>query len=165
MKKIVFALVSSLLTLFLIWVIMFQFTVDDLSNITDYHLDLYTMLDRFNFNSSFEENFSYIFRSFIDSIKQISSSGVATKLFETAGYDSIGTWLLTNVLDAGLNPLYLIVYPIVVLGYLQVLILNFLGVSTIVATAIFDFIFNPVFIANDTIVIPPIVVIPEWPIL
>lgn len=163
MKKIFCSFIASGFFICLMWLVMFQFKYDDLRNITDYHLDLYTMFSRFNISTQFNKNFALSYRSMIETMKKLDNASIIGRLTDSLGFDSVGSWIaIKNVLEAGINPLYAIAYPIIVLGYLLSFVLNFLGVSSIVATAIFDFIFDPVFIKNFEI-LPPVINIPDIP--
>lgn len=152
MKKIFFSVIMSFIVMFAIWVLVGWITIPDFSeNISSYHLDLYQMFDRFNFGSSMNYNFIATFHSFIDSMKKINTANPLVKAlisnFNTGGYElSNGFTILLNLFNALISPFTALVNSIVVAGYLLVLVIEFLVITSILATALFDFIFSPVFI-------------------
>lgn len=160
MKKIFISLVVPLFFVMIIWLVNFQFTYGDLSLLTSTHLDLKSMFKRFSLNSDLSTNFAYTFRSMIESFKTLQKSSIVSKL--VTNLDTTGWAIALNGFEALTSPFLAIAYPITFLGYSFVLILQFLGITTVVATALFDFIFNPVFIVRGTHVISPIT-IPDLP--
>ena len=163
MKKLFCSFIASGFFICLMWLVMFQLKYDDLRNITDYHLDLYTMFNRFNITTQFNKNFAQTYKEMMNAFKAMDNASIIGRLTDSLGLDSAGSWIaIKNVLEAAINPLYAIAFPIMVFGYLLSFILNFLGMSSIVATAIFDFIFDPVFIKNFEI-LPPVINIPDIP--
>lgn len=149
MKKMFFTLCMSLMLLFVIWVIMFAFYVDDWENITSYHLDLYSMVYRFSHNSGLNTDFLATFRSMISSLTQYNHNDWIKMLLQNTGAiytNSVGWDIAIAGLNVLVNPLYTIGNVIIILGYLLVLILQFLIIVSNIATALFDFVFVPIWI-------------------
>lgn len=168
MKKIVISLIIPLFFIIVVWLINFQLTYGDLSLLSQTHLDLKTMFERFSLNSDLSTDFAGTFRSMMSTMKSLSSTSVINQILEKSGsgYSTSTGWVIAlNGLESLANPLLGILYPVVLLGYLMVLVLQFLGITSNVATAIFDFIFNPVFIVNNSTYITPIVIPDNPPIL
>ena len=164
MKKLFGSFIASGFFICLMWLVMFQLKYDDLKNVADYHLDLMTMLNRVNITTEFNKNFAQTYKEMMNAFQLMDNASIIGQLTNSLGLDSAGAWIaIKNVLEAAINPLYAIAYPIMVFGYLLSFILNFLGMSSIVATAIFDFIFDPVFIKNYESILPPIIDIPSIP--
>lgn len=156
MKKILISIVFPLFFVFVIWLINFQLVYGDLSLLSQTHVDLKAMFNKFALNSDFSTDFGYTFRNMIETFKKISSSNLISKILGGMGFDttsSTGWTIVLQGIDVFTNPLMSIMYPVLLLGYLTVLIIQFLGVTSVVATAIFDFIFNPIFIVHGSTII------------
>ncbi len=132
----------------LIWLVMFQLNVDDIKNLPYYHLDLYTMLGKFNIASGWVgDTFTSLFRQFIDTMKFINSKGLISMLLSNnPSFSGAGWQLLMTAIESLFNPLVVIGQTCVVIGYLLSLVVLFLAIVTSVFTSLFDFIFQPVFI-------------------
>lgn len=152
MKRVFFDVIMSFIVMFAIWVIVGYATIPNFTeNITHYHLDLYAMINRFNFGSSANKNFINIFHSFIESMKKINTTNPLVssmlKTFNKGGYELSNAFVIVlTAINALISPFISLINSFVVLGYLIVLIIEFLEITTILATALFDFVFSPVFI-------------------
>ena len=146
MHKIISFIIVPMFFIFIIWLIVFstQYPVSQLSN---YHLDLKTMLSRFGMFNGLSDGFQNTFKSFLDTMKKLSTSDFVGDLLNNMPGGTSNGWLIVfNGLESIFNPLKAIAYPIVVFGYLLALVVQLVQIITVVATAIFDFIFSPIFI-------------------
>ena len=148
MTKLIGAFCASGFFIALIWLVMFQLNVGDLKDLPYYHLDLYTMLGKFNIATGWVgDTFTSLFRQFIDTMKFINSKGLlAMLLSNNPSFSGAGWQLLLTALESLFNPLVVIGQTAVVGGYLLALVILFLTIVTSVFTSLFDFIFQPVFI-------------------
>lgn len=166
MKKILISIVFPLFFVIVIWLINFQLVYGDLSLLSQTHIDLKAMFNKFALNTDFSTDFGFTFRNMVQTFKQISSSSLTSSILGGMGIDttsSTGWIIVLHGVDAFTNPILSILYPVLLFGYLCVLVVQFLGVTTIVATAIFDFIFNPIFIVHNSTLVPPVTPIPSIP--
>lgn len=152
MKKIFISFIGSFVFIFFVWTIVAWITIPDfIENSSHYHLDLYQMLDRFNYGESANQNFISIFQSFIKSMSYLNHtepvmSGIANA-FTGGGYEFTGGWqVVLGLLNAAINPFYQIANITLVIGYVVVLAVQIFEIITVLLTALFDFVFNPVFI-------------------
>lgn len=148
MKKIFAGVVGSGFFIAIIWLVIFEINTDDLRNLSHYHLDLYTMLGRFNVATGWvKDTFISMFRQFIDTMEYINGKGLlATLLSNNPSFQGAGWELLLTALESLFNPLVVIGQTCVVIGYILALALMFLTIISSVFTSIFDFIFQPIFI-------------------
>ena len=72
---------------------MFQLKYDDLRNVADYHLDLMTMLNRFNINTQFNKNFAQTYQQMMNSFKLMDNASIIGQLTNSLGLDSTGAWI------------------------------------------------------------------------
>lgn len=152
MKKLVCGFIGSFIVMFFIWVIIAWITYPDfIENSSHYHLNLYGMLHRFNFSTDKSLDLVSTFQSFINALKKINidnpiiaSFGGA---FNSGGYSvsNVG-YILIALLNALINPIYNIANLAIILGYGVLIITQFLAITTALATNIFAFVFEPMFI-------------------
>lgn len=148
MKKLFLGCVMPTMFLFIVWAIVFTVSVDDISNITNYHLDLYAMIKRFNVSSASSDTFQDLARSFLNALKTVNDKSLSGILInKVIPNNSLGFDILQIGLNVFFNPFMSLVQSVIILGYLIALIFEFLVITTSVATALFDFLFNPIFVA------------------
>lgn len=152
MKKIFCWVIGSFLVMFFIWTMMIWIQYPDfMLDPSKYHLDLYTMFVRFNAGADETSNFISTFRSFLDDMKKINTDNpyikAITETFNGGSFSGSNGWtIVLNAINALINPIYAIANSVTVFGYLCVLLTQFIYITTMLATAIFDFIFSPVVI-------------------
>lgn len=158
MKKIFISVILSFLVMFFIWTMMCWINYPDFMEYRQYyHLDLYGMLQRFNIGQDINDDFTFTFWMFIESMKKLNTSDPVYKILlnNFTGGVSNGWLIAGQGILAVINPVLAIANSFVVLGYLIVLVIQFLSITTVLATAIFDFIFNPILIWSGPS-IPPL---------
>lgn len=151
MKKLVCGFIGSFMIMFFIWTIIGWINEPNfIENASHYHLNLYAMFKRFDGSDYLNNNFINTFRSMIDNLKKINYNSPLIKgiinSFNKGGYTG-STWtILISAINSLINPLYSIANVTLITGYLLVLVIQFLGITTGLATAIFLFVFEPIFI-------------------
>ena len=152
MKKLVCGFIGSFIVLFFIWVLIAWITYPDfIANSSHYHLNLYGMLQRFNFSPNQSSNLISTFQSFISSLRKINLDNPIVSAFgnafNTGGYEASNVGLiLISLVNSLINPIISIANVAVITGYLIVILAQFLAITTGLASAIFSFIFEPLFI-------------------
>lgn len=152
MKKLVCGFIGSFIVLFFIWTLIAWITYPDfISNASHYHLNLYGMLQRFNFSPNQSSDLISTFQSFISSLRKINVDNPIVSAFgnafNTGGYEPGNVALvLISLVNSLINPIISIANVAVITGYLIVILAQFLAITTGLAAAIFSFIFEPLFI-------------------
>lgn len=138
--------------MFFIWTIIAWISYPDfIQNSSHYHLNLYGMLQRFHFSYDRSYDLVATFQSFINACKKINMDNplVASfyNAFESGGYQIGGVGqVILAIVNALVNPIFSMANLCIILGYITVIITQFLIITTVLATAIFSFVFEPLFI-------------------
>ena len=140
------------MVMFFIWVIIAWMTYPDfIENSSHYHLNLYAMLQRFNVTQYKSANLVTTFQSFINALKKINIDNPIISAFGGAfnkggfSVSNVG-YILIALVNSLINPIISIANLAVITGYVFVIIAQFLAITTGLATAIFSFVFEPLFI-------------------
>ena len=88
MKKLFGSFIASGFFICLMWLVMFQLKYDNLRNIADYHLDLMTMLNRFNITTQFNKNFAQTYKQMMNTFKLMDNASIIGTLTNSLGFDS-----------------------------------------------------------------------------
>lgn len=147
MKKLLAYIIIPSMFIFIVWIIVYTTTYGSIYSLQNTHLDLKAMFNKFNFGSDINFVFRTTFKSFVDSMKKIISNGSIINMLSNNQLSDSNAWtIIWSGVETLLNPIKAIAIPLVVFGYLLALVCELLVIITCIASAIFDFIFNPVFI-------------------
>lgn len=152
MKKLFFTLAGSIMFMYIIWIVIFAISVDDWSQLPNYHIDLYSMVYRFAHNDSLSYGFMDTFRSMVSSLTKLNELNWVDALLTTSGatYDMSSGWAIATAgINLLVNPLYTIANTFVIIGYLIALVVQFLLIISNIVTAMVDFVISPIWIINS----------------
>lgn len=154
MRKLFLSLVMSVMFIFVVWTIIAYINYG--SDLTSYHLDLYSTFQKFNLYNIDNNGFNGF--TLVDSLRKLkeslsditksSISGVIAKHFLNSDVSSwsIGFQVILNVVETLLNPIFAISQTAVITGYLIIMLVQVGQYLVNFLMGCYEFVFSPVFI-------------------